>query len=135
MALLRCVHRLNFNFWLDGAEYIKGKQTIAIYHYSILKLYVLGFYGRLSQWRKLGGANTAFAPPYLKCGGAKVCFCTTRTSLKYIIINKQVQNSIFRACIRHNHLNYYPIWLYLYSKHGLRYILVLDSKIPYNRLR
>ena len=43
-------------------------------------------------------------------GGAKVCFCTTRKSLKYIIY-KEVQNSYFRACIRHYHLNYYPIYI------------------------
>jgi len=24
------IHRRNFNFWLGGTEYIKGKQTIAI---------------------------------------------------------------------------------------------------------
>jgi len=36
------------------------------------------------QWRKLGGANVALAPPHIKCGGAKVCFCNTRKSLKFV---------------------------------------------------
>jgi len=50
---------------VDSAEYIE-------YNYSM-------------QWCKLGGANAALAPPHLKCCGAKVCFCTTRILLKYII--------------------------------------------------
>jgi hypothetical protein len=52
---------------------------------SALQQRFLKFYDH-GHWRKLGGANVASAPPHIKCGDIKVCFCITRQSLKFVYL-------------------------------------------------
>jgi hypothetical protein len=58
-------------------------QLIFIRHYCI---FVHPRNLRDNQWRKLGGANVALATPNLKCGGVKICICTTRKLLKFVYL-------------------------------------------------
>jgi hypothetical protein len=50
----------------------------------ISELYIMKIIN--DQWRKLGGANVVLVTPHLKCGGAKICFCTTTKLLKFVYL-------------------------------------------------